>query len=815
MHAGLKKGSPPGETAPAVGPTPPTENGRASAIPDHVEEQQTRTRRATGARAGRTTGSWARFLDNAFGSHTLALVDQAVVSGTSFATTILIGRWCGAHELGFYALGVSLLVTATCVQESLIVLPYTIYCHRRLQKTKAEYAGSVLVHEGLLSAMALIVLAVAAAALSLGGAVPGLVAVTGALAGVIPFALLREFGRRFAFAHLRMAQGLALDLAVAGVQLAGLAWLASTGALSAITAYAAVGAACVVPGALWLYLARRNFVIHREQVRPTMRQSWSLGKWLFASQITLSVQAYFTHWLLAWLIGTTATGLYAACMTVALFSNPLTLGLCNALAPRTARAFSQGGDAELRRVVLQVTLVLGITMAVFCAVVLVAGEDIMGLLFAGKQYVGHGQTVAVLAFAMLASAVGIPATNGLAAVERPDLIFRAGLFAVGLSVVLIPFLVMEWGVTGAAYGFLAGNVAGTVGRWAGFAALVWPREGRGLTATPCAAEQGDSPSTRVFPVLQQFAQSSEPSEWTIALMNEGAQATIFTVRRQDGRPIVQTHHELAVKLYKPEAGFGVEMVRWQFESLAQLHTKLNGRAVNGWQIRAPEPVFQCEQPLALVMSLVPGSSVNSCLKTAGGLPRETLDSVAEAIAAAMNRYWPLDARMHGDLNFDNVLCEAATRTLSFVDPGVLERAYLCDGVTTNWFPTSRDLAFMLFETAAAVKKNLGNPGFRVRQYYLLEKLLRAYMKAAGSPREQDYLLDEIQECVQVLLNRLQVSLSPRGLWLLVLRTITSRRINQILSRLRAQVGSSSHLSTTDHHERQRDVHAVPELDQEP
>src|SRR2546429_36531 len=65
----------------------------------------------------RRLGSWSRFVDTDSGNNALALIDQAVVSGTSFLTTILIGRWCGASELGIYALGFSLLVSWGCVQQ--------------------------------------------------------------------------------------------------------------------------------------------------------------------------------------------------------------------------------------------------------------------------------------------------------------------------------------------------------------------------------------------------------------------------------------------------------------------------------------------------------------------------------------------------------------------------------------------------------------------------------------------------------------------------------------------------------------------------
>src|SRR5436305_6675800 len=114
----------------------------------------------------RPAGVWARLLRGASGKDVLAVLDQAVVSGTSFVTTILLWRYCGPGELGVYYLGFTLLVTWGCVQESLIALPYTLFRHRPLQGTPAEYAGSVLIHQGLLSALALVSLAVVGLVLS-------------------------------------------------------------------------------------------------------------------------------------------------------------------------------------------------------------------------------------------------------------------------------------------------------------------------------------------------------------------------------------------------------------------------------------------------------------------------------------------------------------------------------------------------------------------------------------------------------------------------------------------------------------------------
>src|SRR6476661_5113002 len=170
--------------------------------------------------------SWARRLHAAWKSwaaHAMALADQAVVSAASFLTTVVIAHWTIPNELGLYSIGISLLVSSLAIQESLISLPYTIQ-RQRAPGSPAEHAGSALTSSALLSAVGIVALAVTGTALSASGAEPPLSAMTWTLAGVLPFALLREFARKFSLAHLHTGQALILDLAVATMQLAGLAW---------------------------------------------------------------------------------------------------------------------------------------------------------------------------------------------------------------------------------------------------------------------------------------------------------------------------------------------------------------------------------------------------------------------------------------------------------------------------------------------------------------------------------------------------------------------------------------------------------------
>jgi len=161
-------------------------------------------------------------------------------------------------------------------------------------------------------------------------------------------------------------------------------------------------------------------------------------------------------------------------MSIALFANPLMMGISHTLAPKSILALKGGGYARLRREAARASFLLAIAMGLFCLALLFAGEHAMRLLYPGVEYAGNHHIVVVLGLGMLASAIGIPATYGLTSMERPQATVWAGSIGVFLTVVLVCSLMTNWGLFGAACGFLPGTVAGVVGLWVAFLTCVPP-----------------------------------------------------------------------------------------------------------------------------------------------------------------------------------------------------------------------------------------------------------------------------------------------------------------------------------------------------
>src|SRR5262249_5200162 len=271
--------------------------------------------------------------------------------------------------------------------------------------------------------------------------------------------------------HLRAGTALVLDIAVAVTQLGLMGWLAWIGFLSATTALGAIGIGCAVTGATWLYFARRQFVIRRHLLPRTMRESWSLGKWLIATQLTVTLEIQANYWLLAWIAGTAATGVYAACVSVASLANPVLIGSGNILNAKSALALKEG-VAKLRSETARASLLLGAGMMLFSLVLVLAGEDVMHLLYPGQEYAGHGSIIAVLALVPFAAALGAAPASALPSIGSSRELFFAGALGMSLTVALAFCLIPEWGLQGAAYALLGGTAARSAARWLLFLIMV-------------------------------------------------------------------------------------------------------------------------------------------------------------------------------------------------------------------------------------------------------------------------------------------------------------------------------------------------------
>jgi O-antigen/teichoic acid export membrane protein len=263
-----------------------------------------------------------------------------------------------------------------------------------------------------------------------------------------------------------------MDMVVAAVGLALLAWLGTHGGLSAVRGLAVLAVACAAGVTGWFIFARRGFVLRGGQVVATLKHNWRLGRWFLAGQLAVQAQGYVAYWLALAMVGAAATGIYAACMSVVGFANPLLFGAFNLLVPRSVRAFRKEGGIGVRRQAFADAGLLGGIMAVFCVVIFFFGERVVHALYPATTGQHEGEIVFVLAVTSLIASMGVPAAIALASTERAKAFAAVTGANALLNVVLVFLLLPRFGLVGAAYAVLIGETVGSIARWYLFLALV-------------------------------------------------------------------------------------------------------------------------------------------------------------------------------------------------------------------------------------------------------------------------------------------------------------------------------------------------------
>ena len=705
------------------------------------------------------------------GQHVLALIDQAIVSGASFLTTVMVGRGAHSSELGIYAIGGSLLVSALMIQDSLIILPYTIHRQER-DGAEAAQSGSALTQNLALSILAVLLLAAFAAQAGLFGLSPRFAPMIWALAAIAPFALTKELCRRFAIAELNVARALALDAAVAAIQLPVLVWLAWTGRMSAATAFAAIGLASAVPAAVWLAVRRRDFAFCRHSARADLKMNWRLGKWLFVGQLIVQVESYAAYWLSLAIVGAAGTGIFAACASIIAFANPFISAFRNILTPRFVRAWKAGGSAALRAQAASDSALLGAVTAVFSLAVSFVGGDLLRLLYHGGEYQDQTILLRLLALALLASTMSLPASTALAAMQRPRLIVVAGAFGAAVTTVLVWILTLKSGLTGTGLGLVLGGMAGATARWIAFLHVASQQQ----RLDDAMADVGRSTALK-----RPFARGE------IERLDEGTQAIVYAARSTAPLFSASEGARVIVKLFKPEAAADLEALRGEARMLSRRRAAMNGAIIDGWRIVVPESLQVCAAPLAIVMTEAPGASLFNWTKTGEGLTPDVLERIAEATIASVRNLWAR-GELHGDFSLQNILCDAPNRTLAFIDFGTLDDCAPCCGGNGPWSPAARDLAHLLSDVASDVRRSLGSPKAPRRRRFFAAKALRAFLRPLGSPEEKHRALNEIENCAWAHVEGLfDLSLSPRLPWRLSVKFITTRRVAALLAEARAWI----------------------------
>jgi O-antigen/teichoic acid export membrane protein len=140
------------------------------------------------------------------------------------------------------------------------------------------------------------------------------------------------------------------------------------------------------------------------------------------------------------------------------------MGLNNFLMPKAARAFTQHGPHALCRVLRKAMLWFVAVLGSLCLVVLFIGNFLAGALY-GSEYGDTGPLIFMLALATFTDALGLTASTGLWAMDRPSTSLVGDVVQLLVTLSSALWLVFPLGAMGIAIAMVAGRAAGAAVRW--------------------------------------------------------------------------------------------------------------------------------------------------------------------------------------------------------------------------------------------------------------------------------------------------------------------------------------------------------------
>ena len=386
----------------------------------------------------------------------LALLDQIVVSGTNFATTLLLSNLCSQPEMGLFGLAWTIFGFQRTAQERMLSAPYMVFAHRP-EQNKSTWLGSSLYHQRVFGISCTAIAWILAVVFFITDRPAGMGPVMLALGLMSSFLLLRDHVRAVCSTHFTYHVSLMVDVATSALQLGGIALLYVCGALTIWSSILVLGAACLLPTAVWLWKKPQPYELSSDRYLQDWKTSWGYSKWLVAARTIGISGLYLVPWIVAFLMDEAAVGTFTVCTNLAGFSLMFIMGINNFFAPRTISAFQTGGTAALVRSLLETLVVFSTILGAVTTLMYFLGDWLLG--FYGPEYVGHGAVAFYLCLSILCVGISIAWGNGLAALGKPRGYFLGEVAYFVTAVTLAWFLIPTWELRGASIALVGASLA--------------------------------------------------------------------------------------------------------------------------------------------------------------------------------------------------------------------------------------------------------------------------------------------------------------------------------------------------------------------
>lgn len=385
------------------------------------------------------------------------LTDQGIVSGTNFLTFVLLARYLGLEEFGWFVLVRAQVMLVRSLQAALIVSPMFSIGPKYPPEVGQRYYTVLFTQQIVLATLCslLFILGIRVAELySVDLAELNLV---WPLAAMVFSDQIQDFTRRCFFARTRYLGAFVTDSVNCFGRLLGLVIVFRLSESASVShALWVIVAASILSAIIGLFNHGR-FQWDVTLFKEIGVRHWKFSKWLASSSVLNAAAKSIPLLIVSPILGMATIGAIRATYNVFGLVTLLTQSLQNLVPVQAAKRLDRGGKKALTRYLWRVTFYGGGATAIIAGIASAAPEFWLTLMY-GEKFNEYSFLVYWYAVISIVAFLKLPLTAGLKALEDTRAIFIS-LVCVSVFALSSAYLLASWfGVHGTMFGRLCGTI---------------------------------------------------------------------------------------------------------------------------------------------------------------------------------------------------------------------------------------------------------------------------------------------------------------------------------------------------------------------
>lgn len=387
----------------------------------------------------------------------IALIDQSLISGVTFFTSVLLARFLRPTEYGAFVLAYAIFLFLNGVQEALVTNPLMVLNAPLEENKLRQYVTSTAIFQVLLGLSFIFLLLGTFAFSSHYFPKFAFVSVFPVLAFVVFAFQAQELFRRVLFARMNFSGGFINDLIAYGCQIIGISFLVYTKSLSIVNAFGVIAISFMI-AAFFGCVQCRDFLTGRIfAFKSVMKGNWNQGRWLLGSNLALWISSQSGLFITAFFLGPVGPAVLKASQNIVAPTHIILQSLENLIPSPASRKLATKGRLAFQRFLNKATKVVLTLVIPYLLLVSLYPEWLLKL-FYHDQYKRYGIIVVLIAVRYIFASSNMVNMIGLRVLRKSKDIFHAYLYAGILTIIVSIPLVKYFGIIGGAIGALLSSI---------------------------------------------------------------------------------------------------------------------------------------------------------------------------------------------------------------------------------------------------------------------------------------------------------------------------------------------------------------------